>query len=87
MIEVYTRKEPPCPWCVRAKEKLNEHQLDYKEFVVGVDISRNEFVEKFWYNVSNPRPTVPQIVVNGNRIGGYEDLSDWLKSYSENGVI
>lgn len=77
MIEIYTRRES-CVWCIRAKEKLNAAQYDFREIVVGEEISRNDFIARFWPNVPNPRPTVPQIVINEKWIGGYEDLSEWL---------
>lgn len=78
MIEIYTRKET-CSWCIKAKEKLNKAQYDYKEIVVGEGISRDDFIAKFWANVPNPRPTAPQIVINGSHIGGYEELTAWLE--------
>jgi len=78
MIELYTRKET-CSWCIKAKEKLNAAHYDFKEIVVGEGISRDDYIQKFWANVPNPRPTAPQIVVNGFHVGGYEELVKWLE--------
>lgn len=73
MIEVYTR-ESYCGWCIRAKDLLRSKNLEFKEFIVNVDISRDDFIHKFWRDVTDVQPTVPQIVINGEWIGGYEDL-------------
>jgi glutaredoxin 3 len=78
-IEIYTRKDPPCPWCVKAKERLKDFG-SYTEYVVGTDISREAFIEKFFSKVPNPRPTVPQIVIDGQHIGGYEKMMQWINS-------
>jgi len=85
MIELYTRRET-CLWCIKAKEKLNAAHYDFTEIVVGEGISRDDFIVKFWNNVPNPRPTAPQIVVNGRHVGGFEELNDWLK-FQERGDI
>jgi len=78
MIEVYTRKET-CLWCNNALHKLHDAGYTYKELVIGDDISRNDFIQKFYPNETNPRPTAPQISINNVHIGGYEDLLKWLE--------
>lgn len=71
-IEVYSKDN--CPYCTMAKELLQNKGLQYEEHVVGSTISRNDFLEKF-----PGVKTVPQILVNGQRIGGYDKLTEWVK--------
>ena len=47
-------------------------------FKMGEDISRDAFFEKF----PNAK-TVPQIEINGEHIGGYNELEKWLAFNSE----
>ena len=67
MILVYTKDN--CPYCVRAKALLSSRSMEYMERRIGIDITRDEFLEAF----PNAR-TVPQIVFDGELIGGYDDL-------------
>lgn len=67
MILVYTKDN--CPYCVKAKALLKTQNMEYTEVRIGSDITRDEFLETF----PNAR-TVPQIVFNGELVGGYDDL-------------
>lgn len=77
-IEIYTI--PTCPFCKKAKEKLNDNYLDYTEY----DISHNEeeirhkLAELF--EIPSGRATVPQITINGKHIGGYSELKELINS-------
>jgi len=67
-VEVYSTTY--CPYCVRAKQLLDAKDIDYTEIdVTGDDAARMNLVEK-----SGGRKTVPQIFINGQSIGGYDDL-------------
>ena len=67
-VEVYTTNY--CPYCVRAKQLLDAKDVDYAEIdVTGDDAARVSLVEK-----SGGRKTVPQIFINGQAVGGYDDL-------------
>lgn len=67
-VEVYSTNY--CPYCVRAKQLLDAKDVDYTEIdVTGDDEARMALVEK-----SGGRKTVPQIFINGQSIGGYDDL-------------
>ena len=72
MIEVYGR--PNCNWCVAAKQLLNEKGINYRYLTVGEDIGIDEVKEAF----PNVR-TVPIVAVDGKRIGGYEELKQYLE--------
>ncbi len=67
-IEVYTTQQ--CPYCVRAKALLAAKSLDYEEIDVSRDMGRmQEMLER------SGRRTVPQIFIDGDAIGGFEELS------------
>ena len=76
-VEVYSTTY--CPYCVRAKQLLDVKDVDYTEIdVTGDDAARVALVEK-----SGGRRTVPQIFINGQAIGGYDDL----KALEESGEL
>jgi|SanBayMetagenome_1026888.scaffolds.fasta_scaffold63360_2 glutaredoxin 3 len=72
MIEIYSKTD--CPYCEMAKVAMRGYRVQFTEYVIGSDITREEFFQKF----PNAR-TVPQIILNGHHIGGYNDLTEWMK--------
>ena len=67
-VEVYSTQT--CPYCVRAKSLLDAKDVDFQEIdVTGDDEARLALVAK-----AGGRRTVPQIFINGQSIGGYDDL-------------
>jgi len=67
-IEVYSTHI--CPWCVRAKSLLQSMGLDYEDIDISLDEDRaREMVER------SGRRTVPQIFINNESIGGFDELS------------
>lgn len=82
-IEVYTSQM--CPYCVKAKKLLKMLKLDFTEH--NVDESFEEMCktlsEKFGKSVS----TVPQIIINDNYVGGYDDLESLYKSGELNNIL
>lgn len=68
IIEVYSKDN--CPYCVEAKRLLTSLNLAFEEKKVGVDVTREELLER----VPNAK-TVPQIIINGECIGGYTQLA------------
>lgn len=71
---VYSKHD--CPWCDRAKAVLENLQIPYEEKIFGVDFTKDELIAMLGADM---RPTVPQIYVEEERIGGYEDLRKYLK--------
>jgi len=60
-----------CPSCVYAKRFFNEKNLPFKEIdIEKIDMSRNQLKE------ITGGLTVPQIVIDGKSIGGYDKLID-----------
>ena len=74
MLDVYTR--PTCIWCIRAKELLNSKGIPFKNLDINDDELRKELKLK-----APGIKTIPQIFKDGNRIGGYEDLVEYLKDH------
>ena len=67
-IEIYSTDN--CNWCVRAKTLLENKGLDYEERDISSDRARAlEMVER------SGRRTVPQIFIEGESIGGVDELS------------
>ena len=75
-IEVYTKSN--CVWCVRTKELLNTLQLNYYEFMLDVDFTKAELLDKLNLEADS-KITLPQVFIGGSAIGGYEDLMEYLE--------
>jgi alkyl hydroperoxide reductase subunit F len=68
-IEIYSKDW--CPYCAKAKSLLQSKQLAYTEVDITTDLAR----EQEMIGRSNRR-TVPQIFIDGESIGGYDDLAN-----------
>ena len=67
-VEIYTKSY--CPYCVKAKQLLDKKGLSYIE----IDIEHDEKKRDDMLVRSEGRRTVPQIFINGQGIGGCDDL-------------
>ena len=61
-----------CPYCVRAKMLLDKRNIEYEEY--RVDLDEKVFSEML--NLSNGRQSVPQIFIDDQHVGGFDDLVD-----------
>ena len=79
-VEIYTLDY--CPFCKRALAFLNDHNVEFTQ--IKIDGNDSEMRKKLgeMYNIKE-EVTVPQIIIDGKRIGGYTDL---MAAY-ENGEI
>ncbi|MCK9529441.1 MAG: glutaredoxin 3 [Gammaproteobacteria bacterium] len=77
-IEIFTREQPFCPYCVNAKKWLQANNLLYTNY----DINTDGVLEDLENRLGHKPKTVPQIFIDGELIGGYTDLiaSDFAKS-------
>jgi len=67
-VEIYSTAI--CPYCMAAKNLLKQRGLEYTEIRIDQDAGkRDEMLAR-----SQQRRTVPQIFVNGEHIGGHDDL-------------
>lgn len=71
-FEIYTK--PNCIYCEMAKATFRMQQVEYAEFKLDVDFTRDEVLEKF-----PGHTTFPFIVIDGKFIGGYTDLMEYNK--------
>ena len=68
-VEIYT--SPFCPYCHRAKRLLDDKGVAYEEIDVMANPRRRpEMVER-----AGGRTTVPQVFIDGQHIGGSDDLA------------
>ena len=68
-VEIYSRTN--CVFCDKAKMLLVNKNP--KIHMLDKDFTREDFFKKF----PNAR-TFPQIIINGESIGGYHELEKWL---------
>ena len=68
-VEIYSSMF--CPFCTRAKRLLDGKGVDYTEIDVDFDREkRQEMVQR-----AGGRTSVPQIFIDGQHIGGSDDLA------------
>ena len=59
-----------CPFCMRAKALLDSRGIEYEEINVDrIPGFREQLVEM------TGRMTIPQIIVDGEPVGGYDDIA------------
>ena len=71
-VTVMTRKG--CAYCARAKGMLNDAGIAFEELVLNQDYSERSL------RAIAGATTVPQVFVNGERIGGSDDVEAWLSA-------
>ena len=74
---IYTKEN--CTWCVAAKDFMQRQRCSYKEVKIGEEILLEEVLQKF-----PGVKTVPIITIDGEFIGGYNEL---VKYFTENGLM
>lgn len=65
-VEIYSK--PLCPYCDMAKALAEQKGHDLTVKMLDVDFDRETLMETF-----PGARTFPQIIVDGNKIGGYND--------------
>jgi glutaredoxin-like protein len=71
-LDVTVLSREGCPFCVRAKGLLHDAGIKFEELVLNRD-----YTEASIRAVSG-ETTVPQVFINGERVGGSEALEAWL---------
>jgi glutaredoxin 3 len=67
-VEMYTKQF--CGYCARAKALLRDKDVAFEEYDITMGgPQRAEMIER-----ANGRTTVPQIFIDGQHIGGSDDL-------------
>ena len=72
-VEIYSK--PSCPFCVQAKALAERegHELTYK--MLDEDFNREQLMETF-----PTARTFPQIIVDGEKIGGFTEFKALVES-------
>lgn len=73
-VDVYTTRI--CPYCVRAKSLLQRRGIPYREVDVSSDADKREWLVQ----ATGGRRTVPQIFIDGEPVGGSDELHDLDRS-------
>jgi len=74
-VEIYTTFL--CGFCSNAKALLNKKEIPFVEIDVSYDFEERRRMELR----AEGKTTVPQIFINGNSIGGYDELVELDKNY------
>jgi len=69
-----------CPNCDQAKALLKQQGVPFEERKIGDGYTREELLEA----IPTAR-TVPQIIINGNVIGGFTELRKYIDETGFNG--
>jgi glutaredoxin-like protein len=75
-ISVMTK--PGCPFCARAKQMLNERDMAFDEISLGHDASLRSV------RAITGKETVPQVFIDGEYIGGSEELEAYFAGREQN---
>ena len=80
-VEIYTWRF--CPFCLRAKALLNEKGVQFTEYSIdGDNDARTKMSER-----AGGRRTLPQIFINGECIGGCDELYELERNNELNELI
>lgn len=68
-VEIYTWST--CPFCIQAKALLDRKGVEYTEYCIdGDEPARSKMSQR-----ANGRRSVPQIFINDQHIGGWDDIT------------
>ncbi len=68
-VEIYTKMF--CPYCARAKKLLGDKGVSFEEYEISMGgAKRQEMIQR-----AGGRTTVPQIFIDGQHVGGSDDLA------------
>ena len=70
MMEIYGTTQ--CPYCDKAKALCERKGYDYTYGSLGEDFTREGMMAMF-----PTARTFPQIRIDGEAIGGYDNFADW----------
>ena len=71
-LDVTMLSREGCPYCARARDLLHAAGIRFEELVLNRNFSESTI------RAVSGRSSVPQVFVNGDLIGGSEDLENWL---------
>ncbi|HVV69568.1 MAG TPA: glutaredoxin 3 [Gammaproteobacteria bacterium] len=81
--EVIIYSKANCPYCDRAKQLLSAKNVTWHE----IRIDLNPEFQQEMITLSGGRRTVPQIFINGQPIGGFDDMAALEKAGKLNALL
>ena len=72
-VEIYSK--PSCPFCVQAKALAEREGYDLTYKMLDEDFNREQLMETF-----PTARTFPQIIVDGDKIGGFTEFKALVES-------
>ena len=78
---IYIWGKPACPSCTKAKALCEQRGYEFEYRELGKDFDRDEVLSEF-----PEARTFPQIVVNGEKIGGYEQFTKYIEDTNFTGT-
>ena len=79
MIEIYGK--PSCPSCMKAKTLCETRGLKFEYYQLDTDFTKEELFEQF-----PTARTFPQIKIGGNKVGGFEQMVEYIETTGYNGT-
>ena len=71
-VEIITKEE--CSHCDNAKALMRSKKIEYTEYYLGLDYTREQILETY-----PSQKTLPIILIDNELIGGYNDLVEYLR--------
>ncbi|MCC5794944.1 MAG: glutathione peroxidase [Chromatiales bacterium] len=72
-LDVVVLTRTGCPHCVRAKQRLTKEGIGYEELMLNRDYRAPAL------RALAGRDSVPQVFINGEHVGGADELEAWLE--------
>ena len=77
-VEIYTKDA--CPYCVQAKNLMKSKGWEFTEHYINAE-TRETLLEQLTSRLGTPPRTVPQIFIDDECIGGFEQLKAWTAKH------
>ena len=68
VVKMYTR--PDCGYCAAARQLLRQKAVSFEDININTSTELRREMEEL-----SGRYTVPQIIINGQAVGGYDDIA------------
>ena len=78
-VVVYSKDN--CGYCTAAIAMLDKMNISHQVKKLGVDFDREQLLE-----IAPQARTFPQIVINGQVIGGYQEMAKYIENTGYNGT-
>jgi len=84
-VELYTKSQ--CSYCVQAKNLLEREMIGAEITDVSAGsiedqvLARERLIDRVVNATGTPPRTMPQIFIDGEHVGGYDDLVVYLKEH------